>query len=353
MAPEHIIKIDPTGGGDFLTLDAAVEALKLAGDLNLPARNVVEVFEVYGGGSVRGIQFQTIDGWSVDSTRFPWVRAATGHSHGGKYDISKAYLADDTVNRPATFYSDGVGWIRIGPGLILEATLTPSQFFSEYMSPHILNVPAGQPVLIDGCIIRRSAGWSAVGACSIYQSTTECTMIVQNSVILHDVVGDGNWYPAVTVFQGKGHLKLYNCVVIAGNDQGFAAGVCVGSIAPMVNPWSIVTENCYLHDYGGPGAACYGVGVTQGTKDATSTAEATDPALRGIPYSVANFIDPTQLSEDWHLDPASVLIGAGVDLTAQGVTKDFEGNPRSAPFDIGADQTSSAQKGRSFFIFGL
>jgi len=353
MTIEHINKIDPTGGGDFLTMDAAVQALKLAGDLNLPARNVVEVFEVYGGGSVLGVAFKATDGWVVDSTRFPWVRAATGHGHGGQYNPAKAYLADDDANRPYVFYSEGVGWVRVGPGLILEATLTPSQFFSEYMSPHISQVPAGQPVLIDGCIIRRSGGWSAVGACSIYQSTTESEMVVRNTVILHDVVGDGNWYPAATVFQGKGHLKLYNCVIVAGNDQGFAAGVCVGPVAAMVNPWSIETENCYLHNYGGLGAACYGAGVTQGTKDATSTAEATDPALRGLPYSVANFVNPTRLSENWHLVPASALVGAGVDLTAQGVTRDFEGSPRVVPFDIGADQIPSGVSASSIFLFGL
>jgi len=349
MAPEFISKIDPTGAGDYTTLVAWEAARR--GDL--VARNTIEVAEVYGGGSVRGVLLSAVD-WNVDSTHFPWIRAATGHSHRGKYSTATAYLQDEHASRPAVF-NCGVGWTRLGPGLILEATSSLAQWFSEYMGSFVTSIPAAQPVIMDGCIFRRTV-WTTVGVISIYRSTLETELIIKNCVILHTCVGDGNWMPAVAVQSGKGHIKIYNSLVIAGNNVANPGGGCIGlSIWFGASPGATIeSENCYLHSYGAPGAPVYiAGGTTPGANDATSNAEAVTPALRNIPYSIANFENVTIGSEDLHLVTGSSLIGAGADLSGVGVTSDFEGNPRVVPYDVGADAAPASGLSPALCLFGM
>jgi len=80
--------------------------------------------------------------------------------------------------------------------------------------------------------------------------------------------------------------------------------------------------------------------ISKGSKDATSTTEATDPNLRSIPYSTATFQSVTSGSENLRpvVSSSNKLLDHGANLTVQGVTVDIIGTsrPQNGVFDIGA-----------------
>ena len=307
--------------------------------VDLVSRDVVEIAELFSGNAMT-IQFNSTESWVVDSTHYVWVRAAPGHDHGGVYTTSKAYMSAGNASYGGLFASS-VGYVRFGPGIVVETSIV-GQWYSEYMCPSISGVPAGQPVTFDGLIFYRK-GWSMWGAVAIQASTVESELIIKNCLILHRCIGDGNWYPAICVkgdgaTQGAGHIKIYNTAVISGNNISTPGGTCVGTILPKAGLWSITTENCYLHPYGTGASAAYDAsGITKGSKDATSTGEATAPSLQNIPFTTATFLNVTLDTEDLRTLTGSALRDVGTDLTSEGVTTDIIGTarPSGSGFDVG------------------
>jgi len=120
----------------------------------------------------------------------------------------------------------------------------------------------------------------------------------------------------------------------------------VGLVKPVTggNPYcifgstsEILEDNNYLSGK----TVYFGAGVIDGAHTATENTEAATVGLRNIALSVGNFKNVSVGTEDFHIQKTSSLRGVGIDLRSEGVTKDFEGDPRTVPFDIGADQIPS------------
>lgn len=331
--PTTIVR-DVGPGRTYSTLQAWNTAVTAAGR-DLVARDVVEVAELYDGNS-GAFDLSGAD-WTTDATRYVWCRAASGHGHGGIFDNTKAYIGG-TGSLPIIGSAGGVAvmdYTRMGPGISFEDVGGSGNGFVA------IN---GINWTFDGCIFREDnigipmfndANNLFLGTvfknCAIYTNTNGQEIITVGANNLADPP------------------KVYNCTLVAFNTNT--------SLLKSNNVNAhIISQNNYLKVTGvGASTKCYnGAGVQKGANDATSNAEATTVGLQNIALTVANFTNVTFATADFHLPLGSALIDQGADLTAQGVTTDYEGNPRVAPFDIGADEfVVATPSSKAFFIFGL
>lgn len=129
---------------------------------------------------------------------------------------------------------------------------------------------------------------------------------------------NGNAYN--NTFEGNTEtgLRIEHSSVAARNNVFVDNGTNLDNTAPSSN----VSHNL-----------CFGTGGT------TGCAETTDPEFANVP------------SHDYRISDTGGAAGAGTDLSGVGVTDDFDGNPRSAPYDIGAfvsgDVTPSTARQRN------
>jgi hypothetical protein len=335
MPTTVIKKVDPTGSGDYTTL----KDWELDRRGNIVTRDTIEIAEVYGGGNVNGVRIKAANGWVTDATHYPQIRAASGNGHGGKFRTTGAYIVPD-AGSPGdggfALHAD-VGYARFGPGLTVDLQGLGS--FAYFEAPYIGDIAPGQPCIFDGLIIRCSFGAAyLLGIQSLQQ--TEVT--VRNCAFLYDTLASvyfaaGVWGNGAGALGGRGAMTVYNCSFHVKNTSGLFNACCIGADGGVIIAASVVSENNYLSVAAGS-AVCYGPHTTPGVHDATSNGEATDLSLRNIAYSTANFVNVTEGLQDLHLQSGSVLRGKGADLTSQGVTKDYEGQNRYLPFDVGADQ---------------
>lgn len=307
MPTTEIKTIKPGGGGDYASLNAWYAAEVV----NLVAADKIKVAEVYSGGNCLTGQLQ-MTAWVTDATRYPIIQPAAGEGHLGKYDETKAYGKTNGANLACI--ENRANFCRI----------IGMQFKTEggSVSPAIHQQSSPQGTLVDKCIL-----WaSGVGSDSAFRlsgggGTTR--HVVRNTVILGSA-------PAQSAHClgsiGIGVVSFLNCTIIGG-------AVAITSI----NSATVTTKNCYLS-----GTTCYsaasGGTFVGGEGDATSTTEASDPALDSVAFSTTNFTNVSASTEDLHIKAASVLVNNGIDTISLGVTEDFTGQLRALPFDIGADE---------------
>jgi hypothetical protein len=111
------------------------------------------------------------------------------------------------------------------------------------------------------------------------------------------------------------------------------------------NDGTMGSGNVYTYNHFGAAAAGFigwGHGVTKATYALFDTAYGSaTSSLTSDPL----FVNPTT---DFHLQPSSPAINAGVDV---GLTGDYEGKPIRGVPDIGAYETG--KPGRRFLLFGV
>jgi len=298
--------IKPDGTGDYLTLQAWITAQ----GADLPVLDQIRRAVCYSGGNLcSGGELLFLPGWGVksDATRYYDIVAAPGHEHPGYWDTGKAYF------QAAAGYA-----IRSYDNVV---HLTGMQFKSN-TNICLYAPPGAASYIADMCLLNGVQGLGTDTGAQVHRLT--------HSQI---VVGTGG---LALYCRGNGvTMDVYDCTIIAPSGQGMAAYLgCV-----------FTSENCYWK-----AALCYqssggGAVVNKGANDATSTAEATNPALRNIPFSTATFVSVTG-TLDLHLAAGSALIDTGADLSAIVGSYDFEGTvrPQGAAWDIGADEAPPAWK---------
>lgn len=331
MATTVIKSIIPAGGGDYTSLADWVAARKG----NIVVRDTVEVAEVYGGGSVGGLHLIRGD-WTVDSTHYPIIRAATGQGHVGIFDTNKAYITGTDPDDLSVEIE--VGFTRFGLGISVQPNGNPGTMISLGFG----GAAVTPSILFEGAICRSATNDPMM---SFSQNNAGNPYTLRNCVFYKsgnaEVLSSGG---SATV-----EVLLYNSTVIAGVGGGaIAVNWQLGTITEQNNYFRAPTT---VYDDGGTGT------INKGNKSATSTAEAATAGLRNIAHSTATFTNVTYATADYHIISSSPLKDAGADLTASGVTVDYVGTarPQGSAFDIGAHELipSAPTGGKSFFVFGL
>lgn len=324
-APENISRIKSDGTLDYTTLQAWYEARKG----NLVTRGVREVAEVYGGGSVGELLmgFQTyafVKDSTTNSQYYFVIRAARGQDHGGKYDVAKAYVNAATDN---AFWC-GIPFTRIGPGISTRSSANIPEIAGNPHGVLIAEMGAGEYCVVDG-LISIVDGGSCFRA-EYCDGATET--VFRNCVAQHFPSGS----PSVGFRATNATIGVYNCVSWSG-DFATEADNDAGAFGHPAQDGIITTQNCYLLHADCYNASGGGSHINQGSKDFTSSAQATDPSRRNIDPTTVGWTNSVQDTLDTRLTGGSVLIAAGANLSAD-FSEDYQRNGRPALFDVGPDQ---------------
>jgi hypothetical protein len=327
MTTTVIKSIKANGTGDYTTLAAWVADRKG----NLVTRDTIEIAEIYGGGNVGEVLLHQ-DDWTVDADRYIWIRAAADNEHPGIFDSSKAYMKGVTTHLTAQIH---VPYTKFGPGISIYNNLVDPLIGEPTHAVIVANIDSGGPVIVDGIVAKVATGI----AFRVEYCDSSITHIFKNCVSTFG----SNSITCARATNAK--MAIYNSTLIAGGvGIGLEADNDGGIFGPPAAPGILVSENNYISAETAYLILGVGSSLTQGSKDATSTSEATDPALRGISYTSAGFYNAFtpeggegRIYEDLHLTSSSVLIGKGTDIAS--VTTDIDGKTRpSGAYDIGADQ---------------
>ena len=312
--------IKPGGGGDYTTLEAAEAALQS----NLVTADQQLVLECYAG-NVGLLEF-TPGAWTVDATRNIVVTVHPSARHAGVYSTSgKAYLSGDLTAGP----------IEIQCGIVNFPNYTVIEWLQIEQTANESNVRGISNNNSIGCHIRynivkpnpaSTTNWSA-GAAGIYGGTD----VAGNNYIYNNIVYGWNIITGnagiTTVNHASGKTYCYNNTVV-GCDIG---------IKDTYN--GIVAKNNLCSGNTTDFSSAFGTGSDYNASSDTSAPGASARISQTFTFANAG-------SKDYHL--ASGDAGAktyGADLSADGnlaIAYDIDGQARSAPFDIGADQYVSA-----------
>lgn len=319
MATAVLSKVGVGAGRDYATLDAWKNARRG----NLVTRDTIEIAWVYGGGSVGDCWLEAGE-WTTDPEHYVWILAAPGHGHGGRFDTAKAYVAGLTDN-PLWVH---VPWTRVGPGLVVDALVDLGGIVGGPHGVLVADIPAGKYCVVDGVIARTSNA-----TCFRAEYCDPATpQLFRNCVAIRHPDN-----PTTGVRATNATVRATNCTIITG-DTGLMADNDGGAFGNPANPGRVISENNYLGAgtcYGAPVGS--GSSIDKGLSDATSDSSALDATLRGV-LAANEFLDPFGVTPDFHLKPASILVGRGQTAHQWGVVQDFEGELRATPLDVGADE---------------
>jgi len=294
MVTTIIKTINPDGSADYTTLQAWVNGRKG----NLVTRDTVEIAELTGSTYfTEGCTIATAD-WTVDSTHYIQIRAATGAEHGGCFRRVGACIVPQTVGLDIS-----VAGTLIGPGLSIYPDLDTGNPSAVY----IHDISQDVPCIVDGIIVHQygpSSPGIHIENCS--GATGHC---VKNYVFMN-ATGSAK---GIRVDGASSVLTAYNSTIIS-DDR------CI-----HISGGATVTENNnYFYSdntvYSGSGT------FNKGVNSMTNNNEAVTVVNRGIGLTTTNFLfinhgspgfHEGQLGiEDWHIPATSALKGAGADLSA-------------------------------------
>jgi len=318
------VGVSKTGGEgspnyEYTTL--AAWELNRRGDITTAGRDTIEVAEIYGGGSVGAVTLNSAN-WTVDATHYVHIRAAAGESHGGTFNVNKAYILG---NVHAIIINIGVNYTRIGPGISITVNNSGTGVFLGY----------NNFCIIDGILMR---SYQSSGGTGIYGLNCGTGSIIRNCCI-HPGSDGTNCYKGVYIFRDGGNhsLLVANCTIYAHYSFSLFCRY-------VPSACTLVSQNCYLTTT--TTGTCYANSISdpgtfsKGTNDATSNTEAVTASLQNIAYTTANFVNVTVGSQNLHLTATSALRSKGIVLAD--VATDFEGGNRTGLiYDIGADQGSN------------
>ena len=285
--------IKPGGGGDYTTLAAWATAR-----LGVALVDTVERAVCYAG-NCGSVSFVTVG--SMDATSYAEVVADAGSRHAGVWDEeTRAYIKITTAASTAI----------VGPG------------------------SSGRKIFVTGMLIDGQKSATCAYQCGL--KLREC--ICKNGVSAYDVVANCDAENVVAYSDVASYCRGFysgisqqiawsNCTAV-GLTRGFHAGDGSGSKVTATNCIAQMCTDGFYTDFGWNPSSNYNVSDIAG--DAPGTHSKT---------GVVQFVDAA--AKDYHLSPAdTVARGAGVNLTASGITTDIDGDARPATgaWDIGADQ---------------
>lgn len=268
--------------------------------------------------------------------------------------VCDAILDTTRVTIPSTCTTDATRYVRIvGPahlGVVANAyRLHPTADFNKAFT-----IQTAYVHLVDISVQHEStAGNTSNGDSAVYYDPPSATA----QLLLDKLLCLKSAHQGVIVAQGV--IKAKNSAVVAST-TAMEIGDNTGSSL------STYVYNCVLKGGTGAGLEKLGNGTTQATNcyaasDSTSaylqstgtltrTTCASDDAtgsagLQSITYSTANFTNVTAGTENFQLVTGSSLIRSGTDLSADAAlpfSTDMYGDTRTAPWDVGVDQTPPA-----------
>ena len=257
-----------------------------------------------------------IDGWTTTSSNYIYIHPSSGHRHAGVYNTAKFRLEVSIVFNDALRVIED--FVRIEGLQVRQTDATADAYAAVY-----LGAAATCDVRVEGCIVRNaSTGTSARQGAAIAVAAAG-TYTVRNCVTYACRYG----LFTAQGFAGTMVTNADNCTFIA-------------SVNGVIRNDSetLTLRNCYAH-----GATDAYSGTMTRTTCAHSSATVFTGSTASIAHSTANFLNVTGGSEDYHLQAAasSTLLTGGTDLSGT-FTTDIDGETRSAPWSIGADEIVSA-----------
>lgn len=340
MATQRLryVNTDSTAGGNgttnattgpnraYATLQSALSAEESAGS-NLVSAD--QYLEILCDGSVADTTAVTVTGFTTDDTRRIIIRCSGAARHAGIYDNTKYRLE-----------VGGLGVITLAQG---HVTLDGLQVMSTAVDGDdgrgifLTNGVASGRLIINACIIRylSSGTPTTSGNChGIRANTGESawTLIITNN-ILFDFRADGMFINPQTLNETA---IIYNNTVC---DCGASGLLLTGnSTGEKLYVKDNIIQGCTGSDFNLDGSAWGGayVHAKNVTEDNTSPDGAT--------YQSKTIVFVNEASNDFHLsDTDTVAFELGDDLSGDAqyaFNTDIDGETRSAPWSIGADQPS-------------
>lgn len=300
MASEVIHTIAESGG-DYTSI-AAWEA---AQQRNLVSADEVAIAECETGDDAAGSW--AIDGWTVDETRYPHIRNASGHHHGGDRTAGWRCTYSSSNCRPISDY------IRIEGIVILPTNNRPG-----------IVIDAGDFTRVFNCVIYGGGTNTDNG---IAVTSTGGTKYIYNNIIYGFKGASSGRGIYCTKSGSTATIHVYNNT-IADCWRGLQRNA-----DQTVRPKNNLIQDC--------SDACFSGTFTDTEANISEDATSPNSALRNIAVA---FVD--EPNDDYHLDESDTdAVDAGVDLSADAdlaFSTDFEGDSRpDGEWDIGADEIAA------------
>lgn len=304
--------VDPGGTGDYASLNLAEAANFGAPSANLVADDkYVECTCICTNGAADTTAV-TIAGQTTDATRDITITVGEGYRHDGTLPTSgnvyRLVVTGSYAVRSYVDYTD-IGWL-------------PIQFTANTDAAIGLGIILCTGNRVHHTIVAvATGGYSTVRCIRGDDNSAGASELYYNNIVmgLDEPAARGIECDAYTV-----DVLAYNNTVIDCS-IGFVAFLTAGAVYSKNN----LAFNC---------TDCF-YGTFHGDSTNNMYSEGTDPGSNGT--SIAAYaggqIFRDYNNNDFHLKQGSPCIGAGADLSAEGITDDIDGDTRSS-WDVGADE---------------
>jgi hypothetical protein len=287
--------------------------------------------EFHGSGGANQV---TINGWTTNATNKIVLTVPTDHRHAGTYDTNKAYLDTSSAS-------------NIGIAILEDYT----EVYGLQVKNTYVDGAAASPITVPSAI-----------------TATNNKIVVDSCLLIAD--SSNNSAQAITTSDVDARLYAVNNFLVAKTSNSTSSAICITMTAVSASTRLYAYSNtCYYDDLDG-GALTSGIymqGAATGilrnnlfySVDGTANSTLLNEKVNDIDYNASNvaetwmagahdhpshtfsFVNVTG-GTNLHLDAADTgAKGLGVDLSADGTyafNADIDGETRSAPWDIGADE---------------
>lgn len=291
-----------SSGGDYSTL-AAAEAGEQGNLVTLDRQLIIECYPMEDTTAV------TVDGYTVDAARNIIIRT------------------------PATDWPNGV-WTTSAYRLVTATGATSLSCRQDY-------------TVIDGLQVANTGTASTDDVITVYQ--------YRNYIKVVNCVVKGGYHGIMAVVAGaNGAWTIANNVVYGTYSGGIRYSGSSGKTSRALNNTvygcntgnvayrgGIENEGSYQEAANnlsiGNNGYCFKQATGQSYNISSDATAAGTGSLTNKSLADVKLVSATAGAEDLHIQSGSVAIGAGTDLSAY-ITADIDGQTRSVPWDIGADQ---------------
>lgn len=327
MATEDVSTVIPSGGGDYTTLNA----WESGEQKNLVSADQIAVAEC-SDGNLTSVDLFDIAGWTVDSTRYIVVRAASGSEQdGAPADTSVPYVERTPGATNAIF--------RVFQDFFRLKGLQITCLGASGRCIHIESSNTSGHFRIEECLIISEGTEAAQFPFAILFTTggTGCggggadgaNRVYNNTVLVKTPPGTSEGGPTGFIQFGADTVcSYYNNTILCTESPGG------GAMINVQNGGTGTSQNNYIHVTG----SCLAYfNATKGNRDATSNSEASTSNYRNIAYDNTNFTNATSVRTTFNVKTptGSFLINRGADLSGSEVLNENDGTVRIGQ-DVGA-----------------
>lgn len=292
--------IKPAGGGDYTTLQAALVAYPG----NLVAQDVVLRLECYGG-NAGAVDIPST--YTTDASRYVHIVAASSARHSGVWDDAMARCegSGDYAVQHGPVGSPSPG------GVVVDGMLLRNSGSGNAINDQSGASNEGGIIVARGCVARAPSG----------TAFRRCAEVV-------NCVAYACSYGVSATTRAASPTKASCVTVVGATSAGFFGNA---TVQPVVK--DCIAQNC-TDGYSGTFSAASDYNISDIAGDVPGAHSKT---------GVVAFKDAA--AKDYHLSPAdTVARGAGINLTASGITTDIDvdARPATGAWDIGADQVAES-----------